>query len=197
LVNSAENEWGISIHAGNRVALFSRNLISVQGGEAIRVKLNEDAIAQSDMDPDTAGNISLVMLKMADEAVQMASAQKQEKIAEPEPVTREEPVQESIAREQPEMGPTTKTDPGKLVFRVQIISSLYTNSFPTVLVDGKSYKTYEYFYKGSYRITVGEFESVQEADAFKVKCRNSGFKQAFVAAFRGDQRETDPSVFKQ
>ncbi len=83
-----------------------------------------------------------------------------------------------------------------MVFRVQIISSLYENSFPSVLIDGKSYKTYEYFYLGSYRITVGEFGTLEEANAFRIQCLNSGFKQAFVAAFKGDERETDPSVFK-
>jgi hypothetical protein len=66
-----------------------------------------------------------------------------------------------------------------------------------VLIEGVSYTTYEYFYKGSFRITVGEFDSAKEANAFKLQCLSSGFKQAFVAAFRGDQRETDPFVFKQ
>jgi len=83
-----------------------------------------------------------------------------------------------------------------VVFRVQIISSLYENSFPTVFVDGKSYSTYEYFYLGSYRITVGKFDSLKDANAFRLRCLDSGFKQAFVAAFRGDKRETDPSIYK-
>jgi hypothetical protein len=184
--NGPENEWGISIHPGKRVALYSRNLIMESGGMAFMVSLNEEAIPQSGMEGDSAMNISLVMQKMADAAVQATPPQQPEPVVEQEPNTQKQPVPE----------PNVKNDTGKLVFRVQIISSLYTNSFPTVLVNGKSYKTYEYFYKGSYRITVGEFDSVQEADAFKVQCRNSGFKQAFVAAFRGDQRETDPSVFK-
>ena len=50
---------------------------------------------------------------------------------------------------------------------------------------------------GSYRITVGKFSTLKEANEFKVKCLNSGFKQAFVAAFRGDKRVTDPEVYKQ
>ena len=85
----------------------------------------------------------------------------------------------------------------RIIFRVQIISTLYENSVPTVLIEGKSYKTYEYYYLGSYRITVGEFESLKEASAFRIKCLDSGFIQAFVAAFRNGKRVTDPSVFQQ
>jgi hypothetical protein len=186
-INSPENEWGVSIHNGNRVALLSRTSISGSGGMAIMASLNEDAISRSEVEGDSARNISMIMLNMAEPAVQSAPPPQTEQAIEQKPLTQRQMEPES----------DVKTEPGELVFRVQIISSLYSNSFPTVLVDGKSYKTYEYFYMGSYRITVGEFDSVTEADAFKVQCRNSGFKQAFVAAFRGDQRETDPSVFKQ
>ena len=84
-----------------------------------------------------------------------------------------------------------------MIFRVQIISSLYENSFPIVFIEGKRYNTYEYYYMGSFRITVGEFKSLEEANAFRIQCLNSGFKQAFVAAFRDGERVTDPSVFKQ
>lgn len=84
-----------------------------------------------------------------------------------------------------------------VVFRVQIITSLYENSFPSVFIEGEIFNTYEYYYMGSYRITVGAFGTLKEAQEFRIKCLNSGFKQAFVAAFRGDTRITDPSVFKQ
>jgi hypothetical protein len=44
---------------------------------------------------------------------------------------------------------------------------------------------------------VGEFLDLDEANAFRTKCKNSGFNQSWVAAFRGNKRETDPSVFKK
>ncbi len=88
-------------------------------------------------------------------------------------------------------------DPNSLNFRVQILSSSKPNTRPEVTVDGKNYPTFEYFHKGAYRITVGEFPTVQEANAFRAKCKSSGFNQSFVAAFRGEVRETDPSVFRQ
>jgi len=118
---------------------------------------------------------------------------------EPEPVIEESApapevfVAAAVADEPDEEA----ADPNKLVFRVQILSQSKAGSRPTVTVAGQSYDTWEYFYKGAYRITVGEFETVQEASSFSRQCRSSGFNQSFVAAFRGDQRETDPSVFKR
>jgi len=111
---------------------------------------------------------------------------------EPEPVIETgdtEPVLEA------ELMP--EADPNQVVFRVQILSRTKANSSPSVTVAGTRYQTFEYFYKGAYRITVGEFKTVKEASTFRLKCRSSGFNQAFVAAFRGNERETDPSVFRQ
>ena len=41
------------------------------------------------------------------------------------------------------------------------------------------------------------FNTVQEALAFRTACKTAGFNQAFVAAFRNNQRELDPAVFKR
>ena len=87
-------------------------------------------------------------------------------------------------------------DTKTVFFRIQITSSSTPKSNYRVTIDGKSYPTFEYLYKGAYRYTVGNFRTVSEAKAFQTKCRNSGFSQAFVAAFINDVRETDPAVFK-
>lgn len=107
-------------------------------------------------------------------------------VAEPEP----EPVE-------PEPEPEEETDPNQVIFKVQILSSSKPNSRSSVTIAGSTYSTWEYSYKGAYRITVGSFTTVQEALTFRTQCKNSGFSQAFVAAFRGNERETDPSVFKR
>ncbi|MCD4709520.1 MAG: hypothetical protein K8R52_01630, partial [Bacteroidales bacterium] len=181
-INGPQNELGMSVHPLKQMALFSSVLPSESGGIAIRVTLNEDAI-----EGPSARNISLAMQRMADPAVQPVPRHQTEPEIEPGAAHDEEE----------DLEPLAKPDPNRVVFRVQIISSLNADSFPTVLVAGESYTTYEYFYKGSYRITVGQFDSTEEANAFRLQCKSSGFKQAFVAAFRGDKRETDPSVFKQ
>ena len=115
-------------------------------------------------------------------------------VQEPEPV----PVVEVPASiPEPEQTSVQETDPNAVVFRVQILSSSKSKSQPTVTITGSAYPTWEYYYKGAYRITVGEFSSVEDALSLRSKCRSSGFNQSFVAAFRGNERETDPSVFKK
>lgn len=184
VINGPQNELGFSVHPQKQVALFSRTWPSESRGMSIMLSLNEDALDAAGVDEASARDIAIVIQGMADSSSQGPPRQQAEPEKKIEPETKTEP--ESII----------SSSQGSVVFRVQIISSLYENSFPSVLIDGKSYATYEYFYLGSYRITVGKFNSLKEANAFRVQCLNSGFKQAFVAAFRGDQRETDPSVFK-
>lgn len=185
VINGSQNELGFSVHPQKQVALFSRTWPSESRGMSIMLSLNEDALDAAGIDEASARDIAMVMQGMADLSSQGSPRPQAEPEKKTEPETKTEA--ESII--------SANQDP--VVFRVQIISSLYENSFPNVLIDGKSYATYEYLYLGSYRITVGKFDSLKEANSFRAQCLNSGFKQAFVAAFRGDQRETDPSVFKQ
>ena len=183
-INSSQNELGFSVHPQKQVALFSRTWPSESRGMSIMINLNEEALDAAGIDEGYARDLAVIMQGMANSASQAVVRPQTESETSPEPETIPEPET------------TLAADQNPVVFRVQIISSLYENSFPSVLIDGKSYKTYEYFYLGSYRITVGRFGTLEEANAFRIQCLNSGFKQAFVAAFRGDERETDPSVFK-
>ncbi|MFH0757579.1 MAG: hypothetical protein V2B15_09850 [Bacteroidota bacterium] len=126
---------------------------------------------------------------------------KPEPVPEPILIVKEpEPEQSAETIHEPEKAPEQQLDrgpdPDRIVFRVQILSNAKANTQKSVTISGSTYSTWEYQYKGAYRITVGEFSSVQEASAFTKKCRSSGFSQAFVAAFRGNERETDPAVFK-
>jgi hypothetical protein len=116
-------------------------------------------------------------------------------VEEPEPEPELQPELQPEPETKPEPAPIS--DPNQVIFRVQILSKSKANSSSSVTVAGSTYSTWEYFYKGAYRVTVGAFTTVQEASAFSKKCRSSGFNQSFVAAFRGDERETDPSVFKR
>ena len=116
----------------------------------------------------------------------------QEAKPDPEPIpllTEAEP--------EPESEPVPVADPNQVVFRVQIISNSKAKSQPSVTISGSTHSTWEYYYKGAFRVTVGEFLNLQEALTFRTKCKTSGYNQAFVAAFRGNERETDSSVFKR
>ena len=123
-----------------------------------------------------------------------------------QPVTEPEIEQETQAldlqpeaeTEIPEEEPAEVTpDPDRVVFRVQFLSRTSANSMPEITLDGRQYQTFEYYYKGAYRITVGEFETVQEALSLRSICKSAGYSQAFVAAFRGNERELDPAVFRR
>jgi len=117
-------------------------------------------------------------------------AQQEEEEPEPIPVVaKPEP--------EPESEPVPVVDPNQVVFRVQIISNAKAGSQPSVTISGSTHPTWEYYYKGAYRVTVGEFVNLQDALTFRTKCKSSGFNQAFVAAFRGNERELDPSVFRK
>jgi len=122
-----------------------------------------------------------------------------ESVPEPEPVIEEAVPEPVVVEPEPEPveEPIEELDPNRLVFRIQILSSSRANSNPIVTISGARHETFEYFYKGAYRVTVGEFETVSEASKFRTSCKNAGYSQAFVAAFRGNERETDPSVFRK
>ncbi len=190
-VNGPDSELGICFHPDKQVALFSRVDPSGSEGMAIQVSLNETTFIASAMEGVSARTISLIMQTLADSTIQTvnrAQAEPKKEVVQPPPPP--------VRNENPE--PKILADPPRrITFRVQIKSSEKAESTPSVSIAGKSYTTYEYYYKGSYRITVGQFETVMEANAFRLQSKESGFEQAFVAAFRGNTRETDPSVFKQ
>ncbi len=82
-----------------------------------------------------------------------------------------------------------------VTYRVQIYSRKYKKEDPIEL-SGKSYKPYIYSYLGAYRYTVGEFATFSEARKLQKICRESGYPEAFVAAFKNNVRSTDPGLLK-
>ena len=177
--NTSADEIGFSIHPGGQAALFTRR--SLSEGMAIRILNKEDADY----------GLAMILINQSEPPDDYLVTQT------PPPPESEPEVQADTLIEQPGVPEQEAADHSrKLVFRVQILSSAKANSTPTVLIEGKTYTTFEYYYKGAYRLTVGEFETVQAANEFRIQCRQAGYNQAFVAAFRGNERETDPSVFK-
>lgn len=196
-INGPQNELGFSIHPVKQLALFSRSMPGDSSGVAMMVSLNQEALDTAGIDNPSARNLARLLQHMADPVSPVTMPQSSEPEStqvSQQPQEPERPRESGQNRVPPSIAGTAFDS---VVFRVQIISSLYENSFPTVIIGGQIYETYQYFYLGSYRITVGKFPTLKEANEFKVKCLDSGFKQAFVAAFRGDLRVTDPEVYKQ
>lgn len=82
-------------------------------------------------------------------------------------------------------------------YRVQILSNTKPVGSYNITVAGQSYKTFEYLYKGGYRTAIGEFSTLKEATKFQNICRQSGYNQSFVVAFKDNVRTTDPALFKE
>ncbi|MCU4175346.1 TAXI family TRAP transporter solute-binding subunit [Carboxylicivirga sp. N1Y90] len=88
-----------------------------------------------------------------------------------------------------------KSIANEVKYRVQVYSRNYERN-EELTIDEKIYSTYNYFYKGAYRYTVGEFNTFSEAARFQKSCRSSGYPQAFVVAFINNERSTDANLFK-
>ena len=84
-----------------------------------------------------------------------------------------------------------------VTYRVQILSSMKSKGRYEISIGGRSYLTYEYFYKGEWRTTIGAFNNLEDAIQIQNKCRVSGYEQAFVAAFKNNERSLDISLFKR
>lgn len=93
---------------------------------------------------------------------------------------------------------TLKTEVKKQVvtYRIQFASTNTSKGTYKITVNNKSYNTFEYFYKGAYRSTVGDFNILSEAKAFQTTLRQSGYPNAFVVAFVDGERSLDPTLFK-
>jgi len=78
-----------------------------------------------------------------------------------------------------------------LVYRIQYASNTRPLGSQKIAIAGKNYNSYEYLYKGGYRSTVGEFNTLAEASSFVKICRQSGYNQSFLVAFNNGERITD------
>jgi hypothetical protein len=83
-----------------------------------------------------------------------------------------------------------------IIYRVQILANTKPVGSYKITISGQSYKTFEYLYKGGYRTTIGEFITFKEATRFLSTCKQSGYKEAFVVAFKDNVRTNEPALFK-
>jgi len=92
--------------------------------------------------------------------------------------------------------PVTSGKTDEITFRVQIYSRNYQKKEDSITINNKSYQPYVYLYLGAYRYTIGEFASLSSAIELQNMSRESGYPEAFVAAFKNNIRSTDPGLFK-
>lgn len=83
-----------------------------------------------------------------------------------------------------------------VVYMVQLLPTTIQKKSKEIILNGTSYKLYEYFYLGATRYAIGEFSKVSPAAALQKICRQSGYPQAFVIVFKNNVRSLDPELFK-
>ncbi len=105
----------------------------------------------------------------------------QQKVAISEKVPEPAPVQAM---------PQPAADPGQIVFRVQYQSVSTKNDRRSITIGGKPYDVFEYFSNGTYKYCAGEFPSPAAAAPLQAQLRRDGYSDAFVVAFRNNERVT-------
>ncbi len=140
---------------------------------------------------------------VTDQVVAEAETKPAQTSAEYKPITASTPTKSVTKTEQQVAQPKTEVskpapveNKDAVVYRVQILANTRPSGSKNIPVAGTTYKSFEYLYKGGYRTTVGEFTTLSEAIKLQNVCRQNGYKEAFVVAFRNDVRDTDPALFK-
>ena len=102
-----------------------------------------------------------------------------------------------VVQPKPEAAKTTPPEKNDaVIYRVQVLANTKPVGSKNIIIAGTTYKSFEYLYKGGYRTTVGEFGTLAGALKLQNTCRQNGYKEAFVVAFRNNVRDTDPALFK-
>lgn len=112
------------------------------------------------------------------------------------PATKTDTVPQVIQPKPESAKPAPVEKKDAVVYRVQILANTRPVGSKNIPIAGTTYKSYEYLYKGGYRTTIGEFSTLAEAIKLQNVCRQNGYKEAFVVAFRNNVRDTDPALFK-
>ena len=92
--------------------------------------------------------------------------------------------------------PTATGQKDVVIYRVQLLPATSQKKSKEMIINGTEYKIYEYVYLGASRYTIGEFSTLAPATALQNMCRQSGYPQSFVVAFKNDTRALDVNLFK-
>jgi len=208
LINTEQDEIAFVINRGDGESAFYTSREKSGKGKIQLFRVTPDPLKTS----GTSMNLSKQMLALAGISEQVESEKPEISEAVALNVTEKtEPgaltVNEDISTKEPEEiialaakkeeKPETKIVPvpegqrDKLTYRVQYAANTKPVGSQKISIAGKNYYSYEYLYKGGYRSTIGEFGTLAEASRFLSLCRQSGYNQSFLVAFKNDERITD------
>jgi len=114
-------------------------------------------------------------------------------VINPEP-TIDSAENKAIIIKEPKVIATEQKD--VVIYRVQLLPSATQINSKEMVINGTSYKLYEYLYRGAYRYAIGEFSTLVHATTLQRICRQSGYPQSFVVAFKNNIRSLDVNLFK-
>lgn len=80
----------------------------------------------------------------------------------------------------------------EIIYRVQFLSSAKPKGSYNITIDGRTYKTFEYFYNGTYRSCAGYYTSAASANNLKTLMKQDRYPDAFVVAFKNNERLFGP-----
>jgi hypothetical protein len=83
-----------------------------------------------------------------------------------------------------------------VIYRVQFTANAKPKGSYEITAGGKTYRTFEYLYNGAYRSCAGAFTTKAPAIALQNSLKREGFPDAFVVAFKNNERLTDHSLLK-
>ena len=222
-INSDEDDIAFTINKlDGKTAFFTRRQHGNGNMQLLKVSLKHEAaqrrllslsyIFNGKPGPDT----SLIAEVKKDESHVADSLKKiaqQPKVTKPGPVSKTPVSKTPVSKTPAARPPVTKPADAKVViikptvptpdelkdvviYRVQFLASTKPKITREIILDGTNYKLYEFFYLGVYRYAVGEFRTLQPAIELQKLCRQSGYPQAFVAAFKNNTRSVDLKTFK-
>lgn len=200
LINTPDDDFAFKLSKTDGKSAFYTTRYKQAGKtpQLFRVTLNDQMALGNARNLQEAFSLIARMVPAVEEEV-IPVAVKQE---EPEPAVKEtlppaeKPVQKvAEAVKVPEQAPAEATtqaapDPDAIVFRVQFQATSAKRADRTITTGGKKYDVFEYFSNGTYKSCAGEFPSPAAAAGLQAQLRRDGYSDAFVVAFKNNERIT-------
>ena len=113
----------------------------------------------------------------------------------PAPVVNSKTIKENVDTKISEV-PSSSQQKDVVIYRVQLLPNKSQIDAKEIEINGTNYKIYEYTYLSAPRYTIGEFSVLSAAATLQGICRQSGYPQSFVVAFKNNTRSLDQNLFK-
>ena len=163
---------------------------SLKAAEALTEELTAEKLAEGkEADSLKAAELAAEKLAAEKQAAELAAKELEARLA------REKRIADSLrAQELKDRQEDAIKD--NVVYRVQFLSRTKPGNRKKISVGSTEYQIYEYFYKAAWRETAGEFNILSDAVELRNRMRNAGYKEAFVVAFKNNERSLDPDLFR-